>query len=103
METSHATDTELVDSPNERPVLEPIYEWRCVTPIDPKVEDSPLCGALKRSTSAEAPPSCGNLATQMNRFPDGGWQRSEQWTPHHALELVREVSADEQNPMAGLL
>ncbi len=36
-------------------------------------------------------PSCGELVTDMQRFPDGGWMRVETWKPHHDKVFVETV------------
>jgi len=43
-----------------------------------------VCRECQRHATAPTtdPPSCGDLKTDMTRFPDGGWVRIETYAPH---------------------
>lgn len=51
--------------------------WKCLD-----------CGSLKRRDPGDKAPLCGELSSDVTRFPDGGWVRIEQWFPHPSMELV---------------
>lgn len=55
------------------------------------------CGARREREHVhprgEGPP-CGELHTEMHRFGDGGWLRTEQWEPHGPMKYSHSVAGN---------
>ncbi len=55
------------------------------------------CGARRECVSGSTPqvaPPCGELHTEMQRFPDGGWLRTEQYEVHGDMVFVETISGN---------
>lgn len=58
------------------------------------------CNATRETPVGDPPPTCGHLTHDMNRFPDGGWVRVEQWTVHGPMRPTGQILGG--NPFAKL-
>ncbi len=58
-----------------------------------------VCSARREldATQTQKPevgPPCGELHTEMQRWPDGGFLRTEQWEPHGDMVFVETISGN---------
>ena len=58
------------------------------------------CQARREVASDDTAPTCGELSTDMTRFPDGGWTRIETWIPHGVMNVSHSLGA---NPFEDIL